>query len=67
MPHRDTSVAIKQAITQTYFQWGTITLHCSNQSGVVILANYFFKVYMLQVKVNRHNYNSYIKLSISHD
>ena len=49
------------------FQWATITLHRSNQSGVVILTNYFFKVHMLQDKVNRHNYNSYIKLSISYD
>ena len=37
--------------------------HC-NQSGVSVLTS-IFEVYMLQVKVNRHNYNSYFVIYIT--
>ena len=72
---RDTSITIKQALNQSIpntkvwfqpvcFNEDAITLHC-NQSRVSILTSVIL-VYMLQVKVNRHNYNSTI-LSTSHD
>ena len=75
MSHRDTSVSIKRAINQALsqmrqaqsqpecFKEDAITVHC-NQSGVSILTD-VFKVYMLQVKVNRRNYNSYIVIYIT--
>ena len=40
-----------------------ITQHC-NQSGVSILTN-VFGVFMLQVEVNRRNYNSYVVIYIT--
>ena len=70
MPHRDTSVSIKQAINrdlnvthghkccyQTSSQsiYAKYLVHC-NQSGVSILTN-VFEVFVLLVKVNRRNYN----------
>ena len=38
---------------------------CSNQGGVSISTT-VFEVYMSQVKVNRHNYNSYVVIYIYH-
>ena len=72
MSHRETSIAIKQARNWSLqytvvwsqpvcFDKGTITQHC-NQSRVLILTN-VFEVYMLQVKVNRCNYNSYVVIT----
>ena len=58
MPHRDTSIAIKQALNGSVpnievqsqpvcFNEDTITLHC-NHSGVSILTNVFsFRCYKL--------------------
>ena len=65
---RDTSITIKEALNQSIpntevwfqpvcFNEDAITLHC-NQSRVSILTS-VISVYKLQVKVNRHNYNSY--------
>ena len=44
------------------FNENQITLHC-NHSGVSILT--VFEVYMLQVEVNRCNFNSYIVMYIT--
>ena len=75
MPHRDTSVAIKQAHIRSVpnawvgsqplcFNEDSITLY-SNQSRVSLSTD-VFEVFMLQVKVNRHYYNCYAVIYI-HD
>ena len=74
MSHRDTSLAIKQALSRSLpntevqsrpvcFNEDAITLHC-NQSQVSIKTD-VAEGYMLQVKVNRRNYNSYVVIVIT--
>ena len=66
MSQRDASLAIKQALTRSVpkcFNEDEITLHC-NQSQVSIKTD-VSEGYMLQVKVNRRNYNSYVVIVIT--
>ena len=46
------------------FRTRTLLLSGSNRSGVSISTN-IFEVYMTQVKVQRHNYNSYVVIYIT--
>ena len=73
MPHRDTSVAIQQAINlcpkshtgiQAYQSNKIFLIDRSQQYGVT-LSTSVFSVYMLQVKVNTRNNNSYVTIYIT--